>query len=430
MIPGLLEMRVPGDKSIAHRALMIAALARGESTIEGLPDAKDIRSTALALGELGVGIDWPEGGYTARVTPASTWSRGASLECGNSGTTARLLAGLLAGLGLPARMDGDESLRARPMDRVVYPLQAMGARIQYLDSADRLPLQFEERASGSLRVLRYRSRISSAQVKTALLFAALAAGVEFEMWEPGRSRDHTERMLSYLGLPLAFGAENGGSHLLLKAGALEALQPFDVRIPGDQSSAAFLLASAILAGRPLRVVDLCLNPTRTGFLEVLEEMGVEVEIEVTGEWGGEPIGAVSVSPAPLEGARIEASRVPGLVDELPLIAVLGARARGTTEISGAGELRVKESDRLSAMAESLQAIGATAEERPDGMVISGDPQLVPRGRVRTRGDHRVAMAMGTLTVIPGAEVETDDPECVSVSYPGFWRDSATAGGLG
>jgi 3-phosphoshikimate 1-carboxyvinyltransferase len=409
---------------------MIAALAPGESVIEGLPDARDVRSTAVALGDLGVGIEWPEGASTARVTPPAAWNRGTSLDCGNSGTTARLLSGVLTGLGLAARIDGDDSLRSRPMDRVVYPLQAMGARIHYLDAVDRLPVQLEERASGGLRVLRYRSRITSAQVKSSLVLAALGAGVEFEMWEPGRSRDHTERMLSSLGLPLTFGEENGGSHLLLQAGAIKALEPLDVRIPGDPSSAAFLLGGAVLAGRPLRVTDLCLNPIRTAFLEVLEEMGVEVEIEVTDEWCGEPVGTVSVSPAPLHGIRIEAGRIPGLLDELPLIAALGARASGTTEISGAGELRVKESDRLSATVESLVAVGARAEERPDGMIISGDPLLVPRGRVLTRGDHRMAMAFGTLSLVPGAEVDTDDPGCVRVSYPNFWEDSAMAGGLG
>lgn len=407
---------------------MLAALAPGESTVSGLVEGLDVRSTADALSGLGVAVDWPEGTGKARIRPPASWTRSAHIECGNSGTTARLLSGVLAGLGLPATMDGDDSLRSRPMDRVVYPLQAMGARIDYLEASDRLPLQFQERASGGLRVLRYRSRISSAQVKGALVFAALGAGVEFEMWEPGRSRDHTERLFSYLGLPLTFGPEGDGSHLLLRGGAIDSLEPFHARIPGDPSSAAFLLGAAVLAGRPLSLENLCLNPTRTAFLEVLEEMGVEVEIEATEEWCGEPVGRVSVSPAALTGVRITGDQVPRLLDELPLIAVLAARASGSTEISGALELRVKESDRLAAVAAGLRAIGGSVEEKPDGLSIAGDPALVPRGRVRTHGDHRIAMAFGTLASIEGADVDVEDRECVRVSYPAFWEDRVAVSG--
>ena len=265
-------------------------------------------------------------------------------------------------------------------------------------------------------------------MKGALVFAALGARVEFEMWEPGRTRDHTERLFSFLGLPLTFGVEGDGSHLLLDGGAIDSLQPFDVRIPGDPSSAAFLLGAAVLAGRPLSLDNLCLNPTRTAFLEVLEEMGVEVEIEATDEWCGEPVGRVSVAPASLTGVRISEEQVPRLLDELPLIAVLAARASGATEISGARELRVKESDRLAAITAGLRALGGSVEERPDGLSIDGDPALVPRGLVRTHGDHRIAMAFGTLASIEGADIDVDDRGCVRVSYPGFWEDRAAVSG--
>ncbi len=418
-------VRVPGDKSIAHRTLMIAALAPGISVIDGLPEAGDVRSTATALAKLGVGIEWPVGAVRAVVTPPSTWpGHSVTLECGNSGTSARLLAGLVAGLGLSARIDGDVSLRSRPMDRVVYPLQAMGARITYNGHDQCLPIEIEARASGELRVLRYRARISSDQVKSALVLAAVGAGVEFEMWEPGRSRDHTERLLAHLGVPLSFGPDGEGAHLKLDKRGRASLQPMNVRIPGDPSSAAFLLGAALLGGRTLSVEGLLLNPTRTGFLEVLEQMGAEVEIEIRDDWAGEPVGSVSVVPGPLHGVRIEAAQIPGLVDEIPLLAVLAARAHGETVISGAGELRLKESDRIAALVDNLKAIGGTVQEMPDGLIISGNPGLVPRGSVRTRGDHRIAMAFGAISAAPGSQVEYDDPACVAVSYPTFWDDCA------
>ncbi len=408
---------------------MIAALAPGISVIEGLPEAEDVRSTATALGELGVGIEWPVGADRAVVTPPSTWpGHSVTLDCGNSGTSARLLSGLVAGLGLPARIDGDASLRSRPMDRVVYPLQAMGARITYTGNEGCLPIELDARASGELRVLRYRSRVASAQVKSALVLAAVGAGVEFEMWEPGRSRDHTERLLAHLGVPLSFGPDGQGAHLKLDAGGRASLQAMNVQIPGDPSSAAFLLGAALLGERALTVDGLMLNPTRTGFLDVLEQMGAEVEIEIRDEWGGEPVGSVSVVPGPLRAVRIEADQIPGLVDEIPLLAVLAARAHGQTAISGAGELRLKESDRIGALAENLAAIGGTVEETPDGLMISGNPDLVPRGSVRTRGDHRIAMAFGAISAAPGSQIEFDDPACVAVSYPTFWDDCAAVQG--
>ncbi len=419
------SVTVPGDKSISHRALMIAALAPGRSTIEGLPEAGDVRSTAGALVAMGVGVDWPAGSGRAVVDPPAGWPTATvRLDCGNSGTSARLLSGLIAGLGLSARIDGDASLRSRPMDRVVYPLQAMGARIAYAEDDDRLPIDLEARASGGLRVLRYRARISSAQVKSALVLAALGEGVEFEMWEPGRSRDHTERLLAHLGVPLSFAPEGQGAHLRLGSEGRASLEPLDLRVPGDPSSAAFLLGAALLGERDLTVDDLLLNQTRTGFLEVLERMGAEIEIDVGEDRAGEPVGSVSVGAGPYQGVRIGADQIPLLIDEIPLIAVLAIRASGVTEISGAAELRLKESDRLSALAENLKAVGATVEERPDGLVIHGTPRLIPRGVVRTRGDHRIAMAFGSLASVQGAEIVTDDRECVAVSYPTFWDDCA------
>ena len=423
-------MRVPGDKSIGHRALIVASIAPEPIRITGLPNAADVRSTAAALSAVGARIDWPDepgpaGERSAAVvTPAREWRRGRTIDCGNSGTTARLLTGLFAGIGLEVTLDGDASLRRRPMDRVVYPLQAMGSKIEYLEVDERLPIRLAARATGNLRVLRYRSRVASAQVKSALVLAALMAGVEFEMWEPGRSRDHTERLLAHLGVPIDFGPEDEGAHLHLLAGARRNMVASDLAVPGDPSSAAFLLAAGVLAGRRVSLDGVLLNDTRTAYLEVLEAFGADVEIEPGGELMGEPVGRVSAGPGPgpLVAATIGPARMPALIDEVPVLAALAARAAGVTEIRGAEELRVKESDRLSALAGSLGAVGIEVKERPDGLAIRGRPEHVPVGAVAARGDHRIAMAFGALGAVPGARIEVDDPSCVGVSYPGFWAD--------
>ncbi len=421
-----LEFRVPGDKSIGHRALIVAALAPAPVKVTGLPEAADVRSTARALGAVGVGVDWPAGETTAVVTPPAAWRGGAEIDAGNSGTTVRLLIGLFAGLGLEAVLDGDDSLRRRPMDRVVYPLQAMGAKIDYRGEPELLPVRLAPRATGHLRVLRYRSRIASAQVKSALVLAALTAGVEFEMWEPGRSRDHTERLLRHVGVPIEFGPEGEGAHLHLPADARDEIAARDLTVPGDPSSAAFLLAAGVLAGRAIAIDGLLLNDTRAAFLEALELFGADVEIEPTGEVGGEPIGRVTAGPgsASLSGIELGPAGMPGLIDEIPVLAVLAARADGTTEIRGAAELRLKESDRLAALARNLGALGVEVDERPDGLVIRGRPGHAPVGDVEAHGDHRIAMAFGAFGMVPGADVRVDDPSVVAVSYPEFWSDLA------
>jgi len=423
---GGVALRVPGDKSVGHRALIVGSLAPGAVRMEGLPDAADVRSTARALRAVGVELDWPAGSTTASMVGPTTWRGGATIDAGNSGTTARLLVGLLAGLGLEATIDGDASLRRRPMDRVVYPLQAMGAKIEYRDEKERLPVRLAPRATGHLRVLRYRSRIASAQVKSALVLAALAAGVEFEMWEPARSRDHTERLLRHLGVPIDFGPEGEGAHLALPVRARDALRAEALAVPGDPSSAAFLLVAGILAGRRVTVEDVLLNDTRTAYLETLEAFGADVEIEPTGERLGEPVGRVTAGPGAegLRGVTVGPAGMPALVDEVPVLAILAARAAGVTEIRGASELRLKESDRLAALAAGLRALAVDVDEHPDGLTIYGGPDVAPRGDVAARGDHRIAMAFGTLSLVPGADVRVDDPSCVTVSYPGFWDDLA------
>ena len=421
-----LEFRVPGDKSIGHRALIVAALAPAPVKVTGLPEAADVRSTARALEAVGVGVDWPAGETTAVVAPPAAWRGGAEIDAGNSGTTVRLLIGLCAGLGLEVVLDGDDSLRRRPMDRVVYPLQAMGAKIDYTGEPELLPVRLAPRSTGHLRVLRYRSRIASAQVKSALVLAALTAGVEFEMWEPGRSRDHTERLLRHVGVPIEFGPEDEGAHLHLPAGARDGITARDLTVPGDPSSAAFLLAAGVLARRTVSIDGLLLNDTRVAFLEALELFGADVEIEPTGDVGGEPIGRVTAGPGSvsLSGIDLGPAGMPGLIDEIPVLAVLAARAEGTTEIRGAAELRLKESDRLAALARNLGALGIDVDERPDGLVIRGRPDHSPAGVVEAHGDHRIVMAFGALGIVPGADIRVDDPAVVAVSYPEFWGDLA------
>lgn len=421
-------LRPPGDKSVSHRVLMLAGLADGTSRAENLLDAADVRSTAAVL--RGIGARIPEDWSGAVELPGGTSWRDADgvLDCGNSGTTARIGAGLVAGLGRAAVLDGDASLRRRPMDRVVYPLQAMGARIRYEGETGRLPIALSARATGSLRTLRHRPRVASAQVKSCLLLAGLASGTRVEVVEPGRSRDHTERLLRAMGAPITFGPEGEGARALLEPGeGRPPLSPLRMRVPGDPSSAAFLVAAALLAGRPLRVEGVGLNPTRTGYLEVLRRMGARIRTEETGEEGGEPVGALVVEPSELRGVEVPPSAVPRLLDEVPVLAVLGARAAGRLVIRGAEELRVKESDRLALVAGNLEALGISCEETEDGLEVAGSGKPLS-GTARTEGDHRIAMAFGALGAAPGCRIEVDRPECVGVSYPGFWEDLARAAG--
>jgi 3-phosphoshikimate 1-carboxyvinyltransferase len=414
------EIRVPGDKSLTHRALMFAAAASGESRLSGLLPGADCRSTAAVLNALGAEIPaLPADGSPITVASAGLdhWRQPAEiLDCGNSGTTARLMVGLLAGRPLTATLTGDESLRSRPMRRVTEPLSAMGASFRELESPDRLPVEIR---GGSLHAFRYRSPKASAQIKSAILLAGLSGRVEVEVWEPALSRDHTERILSALGVAVESGAEEGGWRVRVTPPA-SPLPPLEMSVPGDPSSAAFLVALASLAaGGELRVRDVGINPTRTGFFHALQRMGGRVVVENERVSGGEPIGDLVASPAALRATTVSGPEVPSLIDELPLIACLAARAEGETVVRGAEELRAKESDRITVVVDNLRALGADAEELPDGFVVrGGDAPL--RGSVRTHHDHRIAMAFGVLAALPGNEIEIEDPEVVDVSFPGFW----------
>lgn len=309
------------------------------------------------------------------------------------------------------------------MERVVYPLQAMGARIRYLEVEGRLPLELEPRRSGSLRPLRHRPRVASAQVKSCILLAGLAGRVRVEVSEVRATRDHTERLLDAMGASITVDrSEDGGAVASLQPdGQQSDLSPLHMTVPGDFSSAAFLLAAGWLGAGEVRVLRVGLNPTRTGLLAVAREMGARFELAVEGEEAGEPTGEIRVAPSRLRAFELDSRVVPQLVDEIPVLAVLAARAAGVSRIRGAEELRMKESDRLAVLAANLGRLGVRCREHADGLDIEGtDAPLT--GRVRCSGDHRIAMAFGALGAAPGCEVSVDDASSVSVSYPAFWQD--------
>ena len=413
------DLRVPGDKSITHRTLLFAAFARGTSRIEGALTSLDARSSARVLRQLGAAVSPLVAGRGIAVTGRGRFRRPiAELHCGNSGTTARLLLGLLAAHPFSATLTGDRSLRRRPMRRVTLPLELMGARFTF-QGGDGLPLTVR---GGTLSSLRYELPVSSAQLKSALMLAGVAGGVPVQVREPaGRSRDHTERMLRAFG----YAVDDDGDWI--RFAPTGRIVGADFHVPGDPSSAAFLVGAALLAeGGALRLRDVCLNPTRTGFLRVLARMGAEVAVENAHEAAGEPVGDLVVRPAALRATEVAPGEIPGLIDEIPLLSVLASRAEGTTVFREVGELRVKESDRLALLAGNLRAVGARAEARGNTLSVQGGA-APPAGRVVTAGDHRLAMAFAVLGTLPGAKVRVDDPDCAAVSFPGFYESLRALG---
>jgi 3-phosphoshikimate 1-carboxyvinyltransferase len=406
-------VRPPGDKSISHRVLMLASLARGKSELTGLLTGADVKSSARVLRQLGAEISRiQESGV--RVSGSRLLAPGSRLYCGNSGTTARLMLGVLAGQRFPATLTGDASLRRRPMRRVTEPLREMGADIT--ERGDGLPLTIR---GGKLRELTYSSPVASAQVKSAILFAALTGGVPVTIREPYRSRDHTERLFAHLGLGIH---ERNGAIAFEPPNRSTAIPPFSLSVPGDPSSAAFLVAAAILAEEgELLIENVGVNPTRTGFLVVLARMGGHVDRVNLRDQGGEPVADLLVRPAALSGTEVSAAEIPTLVDEVPVLAVLASRARGSTVFREVGELRVKESNRLELVAANLRAVGARAEARGNDLHVEGS-ERPPRGRVETASDHRLAMAFAVLGTVTGAAVRLSEKKSVAISYPDFFRD--------
>lgn len=414
------SLRVPGDKSISHRSVLFAAMAEGTSTLSRVLDSGDVRSTIGAVRALGAtvtvsretvdGLDlevtgWGEAGPAAPPDP---------IDCGNSGTTCRLLMGVLSGWPIEVALDGDASLRRRPMRRVMDPLSEMGATFTSQDG--RLPITIR---GTELRPLRYASPVASAQVTTCLVLAGLRAHGETSVTEPALSRDHTARLLPAFGVPVAHDTDR--CSMSVEGPAI--LHAADVSVPADPSSAAFIAgAAAIVPGSDVLICDVSLNPTRLGFARVLERMGAQVHVTEIRCEGSEPVGDIRVRAAfPLRATGIEPDEVPSLIDEIPLLAVVAARASGTTRFSGVAELRVKESDRLSAVADGLTALGATVRFGDDWLEVDG-PASLHGARLSSLGDHRLAMAWAVAALCADAPVEIEDWEAVAVSYPRFAED--------
>ncbi|MBC7791480.1 MAG: 3-phosphoshikimate 1-carboxyvinyltransferase [Anaerolineae bacterium] len=407
------ELRPPGDKSISHRALLLASMAKGTSRIKRLSPSVDVQSTARVLRMLGVEIPWSPGEVSINgLGIGGLRAPHDSLECGNSGTTARLTAGLISASAFNCTFTGDISLSRRPMRRIAEPLRAMGAHITLQDE-EHLPMTV---SGNSLHSIDWSSDVASAQVKSAILLAGLAGRVAVSVTEPVMSRDHTERMLARMGASVTVAKQR------IRLEPCEYLQPLELNVPGDPSSSAYPVALATLANRgELTIRAVCLNQTRTGFYRVLSRMGGNTGLRLEGEEGGEPVGTIEAHHAALRGVRISPDEIPSIIDELPVIACLAARADGVTTITGAGELRVKESDRISNMVSNLRQVGVIVEELADGMRITGTDAPL-KGRVVTNADHRVAMAFGVLALDNRNAIDIDQPGCVAVSYPDYWDD--------
>ncbi len=401
-------LRVPGDKSISHRAAMLGAIARGTTHVAGFLLADDCLSTLRCLRALGASID--ERGSDLEINGAPFQEPEEILDVGNSGTTLRLLAGLLAGHPLHSVLTGDASIRRRPVDRVAEPLRCMGARISGRQGGRLAPLSID---GGGLRGISYAPPVASAQVKSAVLLAGLFADGETAVREPSQSRDHTERMLG------TFGAQVVRDGLTTRLPGPQTLRAASVRVPGDLSSAAFfLVAAALVPGSELAVADVGLNPTATGVLGVLTMMGAGLEVRDLREQDGEPVGTVLVRGSRLRGATIGGDLIPRTIDELPVLAVAACFAEGETVIRDAAELRVKESDRIAALATELGRLGAQVEPQPDGLAIVGGRPL-RSALVHSGGDHRMAMALAVAGLCAGGPVTIDDTACIETSFPGF-----------
>ena len=418
-------VRVPGDKSISHRALMFGALASGRTRITGLLEADDVLNTAKAVDQLGCptsksGAIWQVlgRGVGGLAQPAD------DLDFGNSGTGARLMMGVVAGHDLTVRMTGDASLSRRPMRRVLDPLKTMGLRI--VDDRETLPLTL--RGSSRLVPIVYQTPVPSAQVKSAVLLAGLAAAGATTVIEKEATRDHTERMLRYFGAEIATDIRDGKTAITVKGHA--ELEGRDVTVPGDPSSAAFLAAAAaIVPGSEVTIEGVLVNETRTGFYATLREMGGDVTFLNFREEGGEPIADIRVRYAKLKGVQVPAGRAPSMIDEYPVLACVAAYADGETRMDGLAELKVKESDRLAATVAGLAANGVHARVDGDAMLVAGGRRVAGGGTVATHMDHRIAMAFLILGLGADAPVAIDDITYVATSFPSFQTLMAALGAI-
>ncbi|MBI3316594.1 MAG: 3-phosphoshikimate 1-carboxyvinyltransferase [Candidatus Omnitrophica bacterium] len=416
--PGLIQGTFipPGDKSISHRAVMFGALSDGESSYTHFLEAEDCLSTLEAFRAMGVSIDHKKG--SGKITIHGVGLRGLKapereIYLGNSGTSMRVLMGILAGQKFEVTLTGDPSLTSRPMRRVTDPLKKMGAQIKGKDNGNFAPITIR---GGKLKGIDFDNHLASAQVKSALLFAGLYAEGQTKIRETISSRDHTERFLQSAGASF----KRAGQWLVVEK--TEHLKPFHAEIPGDISAAAFFItAAAMTRGSSLTVEKVCLNPTRTGLIRVLERMGASIQTTVT-QTDPEPLGIIQVQGRKLKGTRISKDEIPSLIDELPILMTAMAVAEGESLISGAEELRVKETDRIHSMAVNLNRLGAQLEELPDGCIIRGGAKLYG-GKVTSFGDHRTAMSMAIAALtLEAGEVVIEDTDCVATSFPSFFDE--------
>lgn len=418
------ELSVPGDKSVSQRIAMLAALAKGTTVVKGFLTGEDAMSTLQAVCALGASYRFD--GDVLKITgTAGEFKEPANpLDMGNSGTGTRLLAGLLAGRPITVTMTGDESLSRRPMGRIQAPLEQMGAQLELTGEKGTLPMTIR---GTKLHGIRYELPMASAQVKSCVLLAGLFAEGKTTVVEPRPTRDHTEKLFQTLEIPLHVD----GLEISLQGFGPNGPQfdACDVTVPGDFSSAAFWIAAiAARPGAELTVRGVGLNPRRTALLDVLKRMGAQIETIFTQE-DGDPIGDVFVRGAQLHGTEIGGDEIPNLIDELPMLAALGALADGKTVVRDAAELRVKESDRIAVTAAHLRAFGVSVEEQPDGMTVLGPTELaVPQEPLVSHGDHRIAMSMAVLATFGTGPVELKDVECVQTSYPDFWKHLKQLGG--
>jgi 3-phosphoshikimate 1-carboxyvinyltransferase len=408
------EIAIPGDKSISHRSVIFSSIAEGRSVVSNFLPGEDNFRTVGAFRKMGVRIEEKENGtleihglgLNGLKEPDDV------IDCGNSGTTIRLLSGLLAAQSFFSVLTGDQYLRKRPMKRVIKPLSAMGARIWGRDQGEFPPLAI---CGGPIEAIRYDSPIASAQVKSAVLLAGLYADGETSVFEPFPSRDHTERMLSYFGAEVR--PREGGVSVLGRPN----LTSRDVIVPGDISSAAFfMVAGLIVPGSELLLKNVGVNPTRNGILEALRLMGGSLEAVNERDAAGEPVADILVKSSPLRGIEIGGSMIPRLIDEVPVLSVAAAFAEGTTVVRDAAELRVKETDRIAAVTSELRKLGGEVEDFDDGLAVTGVERL-NGGHVDSHGDHRIAMSMAVAALAAGSPVVINDIECTGTSFPNFWR---------
>lgn len=408
------ECAAPGDKSISHRALIFAALAEGESAVTGLLEGDDVLRTAAAMRALGAEVERDGGVWRINGRP---WRAPAqSLYFGNSGTGARLVMGAVAGARVAATFDGDKSLRSRPMGRVLEPLRMMGVTAD--DNAARLPVTIA--ASAGLKAISCKLAKPSAQVKSAILLAAFGADGVTKVHEPVRSRDHTERMLGAFGVDLGIEPDDGAGRYISMQGG-QRLRAADVAVPGDPSSAAFVIAAALVTpGSDIVVKNVLVNPLRAGFYDTLREMGADIAFENQRESGGEPVADIRARHSVLHGVDVPAERAPSMIDEYPVLAVVAAFASGETKMNGLEELRVKESDRVAATENGLAANGVDVKSGDDWLRVIGDgAPPAGGGRVKVEDDHRIAMSFLALGLASDAPVEIDESAMIATSFPNF-----------